>query len=234
MRVVGQRVLQEVGSGQLLPIGEEEEFAGGGAVHQLGQLDGQGLAFLVRHRAHPGPSGAVEQGIPVVGRLGGRPTGGLGLPVGQAGLRPLAPDLHEDQVVRLDYFRVRVLFRAIVLKRFDDLTSRRTEVEQSYKKYEEKLGRIDHEVQAILDGAKAQGEIEKQKIIDDATRAAADIKRKAELSVQFEFAQAKQALLEEVAEQASSMAASLVQKNFTEADQSKLVTEFLDKVGARA
>jgi len=121
-----------------------------------------------------------------------------------------------------------------IVKRFDDLTSRRAEVEQSYKKYEEKLGRIDQEVQAILDGAKAQGEIEKQKIIDDATRAAADIKRKAELSVQFEFAQAKQALLEEVAEQASVMAASLVQKNFTEADQSKLVTEFLDKVGARA
>lgn len=121
-----------------------------------------------------------------------------------------------------------------IVKRFDDLTSRRTEVEQSYKKYEEKLGRIDQEVQAILDGAKAQGEIEKQKIIDDATRAAADIKRKAELSVQFEFAQAKQVLLEEVAEQASIMAASLVQKNFTEADQSKLVTEFLDKVGARA
>ena len=123
--------------------------------------------------------------------------------------------------------------RMAIVNRFDDLNARRSEVEQSYKKYEEKLGHIDQEVQAILESAKAQGEIEKQKIIDEATRAAADIKRKAELSVQFEFAQAKQALREEVAEQAAGMAAALVQKSFTDADQSKLVSDFLDKVGAR-
>ncbi len=123
--------------------------------------------------------------------------------------------------------------RMAIANRFDDLNARRNEVEQSYKKYEEKLGQIDLEVQAILESAKAQGELEKQKIIDEATRAAADIKRKAELSVQFEFAQAKQALREEVAEQAAGMAAALVQKSFTDADQSKLVSEFLDKVGAR-
>ncbi|MDD5760175.1 MAG: F0F1 ATP synthase subunit B [Desulfobulbaceae bacterium] len=123
--------------------------------------------------------------------------------------------------------------RAAIINRFDDLNARRNEVEQSYKKYEEKLGRIDQEVQAIIESAKAQGEIEKQKIIDDATRAAADIKRKAELAVQFEFAQAQKSLREEVAEQAAGMAAALVQKSFTDADQSKLVSEFLDKVGAR-
>ena len=123
--------------------------------------------------------------------------------------------------------------RMAIVNRFDDLNARRSEVEQSYKKYEEKLGHIDQEVQAILESAKAQGEIEKQKIIDEATRAAGDIKRKAELSVQFEFAQAKKSLREEVAEQAAAMAAVLVQKSFSEADQSKLVSEFLDKVGAR-
>lgn len=123
--------------------------------------------------------------------------------------------------------------RQAIVNRFDDLNARRNEVEQSYKKYEEKLGRIDQEVQAILESAKAQGEIEKQKIIDDATRAAADIKRKAELAVQFEFAQAQKSLREEVAEQAAGMAAVLVQKSFTAADQSKLVSEFLEKVGAR-
>lgn len=123
--------------------------------------------------------------------------------------------------------------RMAIVNRFDDLNTRRSEVEQSYKKYEEKLGRIDQEVQEILASAKAQAEIEKQKIIDEATRAAADIKRKAELSVQFEFAAAKKALRDEVAEQAAQMAAVLVQKSFTDADQSKLVSEFLDKVGAR-
>lgn len=120
-----------------------------------------------------------------------------------------------------------------IVQRFDDLTTRRSEVEQSYKKYEEKLGRIDQEVQAILETARAQAELEKQKIIDEANRAAADIKRKAELSVQFELSQAKKTLRDEVAEQAAQMAEALIRKNLTDADQAKLVSEYLDKVGAR-
>ena len=120
-----------------------------------------------------------------------------------------------------------------IVQRFDDLTTRRSEVEQSYKKYEEKLGRIDQEVQAILETARAQAELEKQKIIDEAHRAAADIKRKAELSVQFELSQAKKTLRDEVAEQAAQMAEALIRKNLTDADQAKLVSEYLDKVGAR-
>jgi len=124
--------------------------------------------------------------------------------------------------------------RMAIADRFDVLNSRRSEVEQSYKKYEEKLARIDQEVQGILDTAKAQAEVEREKIIAEATRSAADIKRKAELSVQFEFSQAKKALREEIADQAAHMAESLIVKNFTEADQAKLVSEYLDKVGARS
>lgn len=124
--------------------------------------------------------------------------------------------------------------RMAIVNRFDQLNTRRSEVEQSYKKYEEKLGRIDQEVQEILTTAKAQAELERQKIIDEATRAAADIKRKAELSVQYEFTQARKMLQDEVAEQASQMAETLIRKNFTDADQSKLVSEYLDKVGSRA
>lgn len=124
--------------------------------------------------------------------------------------------------------------RMAIADRFDVLGTRRTEVEQSYKKYEDKLARIDQEVQGILETAKAQAEIEREKILADANRAAADIKRKAELSVQYEFSQAKKALREEIAEQAAKMAEALVVKNFTEADQTKLVSEYLDKVGARS
>ncbi len=120
-----------------------------------------------------------------------------------------------------------------IVHRFEDLNVRRSEVEQSYKKYEEKLGRIDQEVQALLETARAQAELERQKIIDEATRAAADIKRKAELSVQFELSRAKKTLRDEVAEQATQMAEALIRKNLTDADQGKLVSEYLDKVGAR-
>ncbi|MBA3014634.1 MAG: F0F1 ATP synthase subunit B [Proteobacteria bacterium] len=124
--------------------------------------------------------------------------------------------------------------RMAIADRFDVLNTRRGEVELSYKKYEDKLARIDQDVQSIIDSAKVQAEKEREKIIADANRAAADIKRKAELSVQYEFTLAKKALREEIAEQATKMAEALVVKNFTEADQSKLVSEYLDKVGARS
>lgn len=124
--------------------------------------------------------------------------------------------------------------RMAIVNRFEELNTRRGEVEQTYKKYEEKLGRIDQEVQEILNTAKAQAELERQKIIGEATRAAADIKRKAELAVQYEFSQARKALQDEIAEQATQMAEAMIRKNFTEADQSKLVNEYLEKVGARA
>lgn len=124
--------------------------------------------------------------------------------------------------------------RMAIADRFDLLNSRRNEVEQSYKKYEEKLGRIDQEVQSIIESAKVQAEKEREKIIAEATRAAADIKRKAEISVQHEFNMAKKALRAEIAEQAAQMAEALVVKNFTEADQAKLVSEYLDKVGAKS
>lgn len=124
--------------------------------------------------------------------------------------------------------------RMAIVDRFDVLNTRRSEVEQSYKKYEDKLARIDQEVQGILDAAKVQAELEREKILAEANRAASDIKRKAELSVKYEFSQAKKALREEIAEQAAQMAEALVVKNFTEADQSKLVSEYLEKVGAQS
>ena len=118
-----------------------------------------------------------------------------------------------------------------IVNQFEELNARRSEVEETYKEYEQKLGRIDQEVQSILDAAKTQAEAEKNKIIEDASRAAEDIKRKAELSIQYELSEAKKKLREEVAEQAAAMAAGLIQKNFTAADQNNLVEDYLDKVG---
>jgi len=122
--------------------------------------------------------------------------------------------------------------RMSIMKQFEELNERRAEVEATYKKYEDKLGQIDQEVQSILAAAKEQAEAEKERIISEATRAAEDLKRKAEIAVQFELAQAKTRLKSEVAEQAAAVAEELIRKNLNEADQTKLVEDYLDKVGA--
>ena len=122
--------------------------------------------------------------------------------------------------------------RMTIVNQFEDLDERRGEVEQTYKKYEAKLGRVDQEIELIVEAAKAQAETEKTRIIEEAERAAEAIKRKAEMSVQQELTVARKKLREDVAEQAAAMAEEIIRKDFKAADQTSMVNNYLDKVGA--
>ncbi len=124
--------------------------------------------------------------------------------------------------------------RMAIVNQFEDLHERRADVENTYKDYEAKLSTVGQEVDSILKTAKAQAEAEKERIIGDAKRAAEDIKRKAAVSVQNELSKAQGQLRADVAEQAAAMAAEIIKKDFTEADQTKMVEEYLTQVGAMA
>lgn len=121
--------------------------------------------------------------------------------------------------------------REAIKEQLETLESRKAEAEQMYKEAESKLKKLDEEVNVIIAEAVKQGEAEKEKIIADAERAAGDIKRQAEMAVAYELTQAKSRLKSEVAEQAVLLAEELVKKNLQAADQSKMVEEYLDKVG---
>ena len=118
-----------------------------------------------------------------------------------------------------------------IKEQFADLEERKAEADSAYQTYEKKLESIDQEIQEIVQAAVAQGEAEKERIINDANRAAEDIKRQAEMAVQHELAEAKLKLREEVANQAVAMAEELIRKNLQEADQVKLIEDYLAKVG---
>jgi len=124
--------------------------------------------------------------------------------------------------------------RQAIMEQFDELEARKTDAAQKYKEYEAKLSQIDAEVQKILDAAMAQGELEKQKIIDEANRAAADIKRQAEMAIQHELGEAKKKLRNDIAEQAVALAEELIKKNLQSSDQVKLVEDCLSKIGGKA
>ncbi len=118
-----------------------------------------------------------------------------------------------------------------IKEQFTDLEERKVKADSAYQTYEEKLASIDQEVSDIIQSAIAQGETEKSRIIDEASRAAEDIKRQAEMAIQHELAEAKLQLREEVANQAVVMAEELIKKNLQEADQVKLIEDYLAKVG---
>ncbi len=121
--------------------------------------------------------------------------------------------------------------RESIKEQFEELEARKAEAERFYKEYEAKLSGIDDEAKRIVEGAVAQAEAEKERIIAEAHRAAGDIKRQAEMAVQHEMAVAKQRLRADVADQAAVMAEELIRKNLQPADQDRLVAEYLDRVG---
>lgn len=118
-----------------------------------------------------------------------------------------------------------------IKEQFDSLEAKKAEADKSYQAFETKLSQIDQEVKKIIETAIAQGEAERTRIIDEANRAADDIKRQAEMAVKHEMAAARLMLREEVANQAVLMAESLIRKNLQQPDQVKLVEDYLQKVG---
>lgn len=121
--------------------------------------------------------------------------------------------------------------RQAIARQFEELDIQKAEAERKYREYEAKLASLDAEVKNIIDAAVAQGETEKKRIIEEANRAAGDIKRQAEMAVQYELAAAKRRLRAEVADQAVEMAEQLISKNLQESDQIRLVENYLEKVG---
>ncbi len=114
----------------------------------------------------------------------------------------------------------------------EELEQRRAETEQSYDAFQQKLANVESEIDTIVEKAIAQAEVEKIKIIEKAEQAAEDIKRTAEMAIQNEITEARRLLKNEVADQAAVMAEELIIKNLTEADQVKIIDDYLAKVGA--
>jgi len=122
--------------------------------------------------------------------------------------------------------------RQAIIDKFADLEAQKGEAERIYREYEARLGKIDAEVEAIVSAAVKQGEAEKERIIAEADRAAGDLRRQADMAIQHELAEARLRLRGEVAEQAVAMAAELIKQNLQDADQNRMVEDYLDKVGA--
>ena len=122
--------------------------------------------------------------------------------------------------------------RQAIVETFDDLEAQKAEAERIYKGYEDKLAGIDSEVESIISNAIKQGEVEKERIIEDANRAAGDIQRQAEMAIQHEISEARLRLRSEIAAQAVKMAEDLLKQNLKDADQNKMVEDYLEKVGA--
>lgn len=119
-----------------------------------------------------------------------------------------------------------------VISELEALTEKRDAAERSYKEFEKRLAGMEKEMDVVVQRAIAQAENEKVKILEDAEKAAEDIKRQAEAAIQAEIVEAKRNLRDDIADQAAVMAEELIVKNLTPEDQVNITEQYLDRIGA--
>ena len=105
------------------------------------------------------------------------------------------------------------------------------EAEEKFAEYDRKLARATEEIAEISDSIRREGELEKIKIIDSAKEMAVKIEQEAEKAAELEVAKARKELQREAVQLAVGVAEELLKKNFTKDDDTRLIDEYMQKVG---
>jgi F-type H+-transporting ATPase subunit b len=107
----------------------------------------------------------------------------------------------------------------------------KAEAEAKFAEYDRKLAQATDEIAEIGDAIRREGELEKQKIIDNAKAMAVKIEQDAEKAAELEVAKARIELQREAVQLAVGLAEDLLKKNFTKEDDARLIDEYMQKVG---
>jgi len=106
----------------------------------------------------------------------------------------------------------------------------KAEAEKQYREYAEKIDKASLEIDGIFDMIKAQGVVEKQKIIEDANKVAKKMKEDAQARLDQELKKASTQLRSEAVALSVQMAEEILKKNITTQDHETMVKEYMDKV----
>lgn len=108
--------------------------------------------------------------------------------------------------------------------------SAREEAEKRYRDYASKLDRATGEIDEITRMIREQGVTEKERIIEEARRAAAKMKEETQARMEQEFNKASHRLRIEAVRLSSEMAEELLRKNIRAEDHEAMVQDYIEKV----
>jgi F-type H+-transporting ATPase subunit b len=106
----------------------------------------------------------------------------------------------------------------------------KAEAERQYREYAEKIDKASLEIDGIFEMIKAQGVVEKQKIIEDANKVAQKMKEDAQARLEQELKKASSQLRSEAVALSVQMAEEILKKNINAQDHETMVREYMDKV----
>lgn len=118
-----------------------------------------------------------------------------------------------------------------VVATIEQASAKKQQAEALVKEYRSKVAGLDSEIQSMQSSLREDGEREKAKLLAEAEMLAAKIKEDARFLGEQEVKMARQQIRREMADQAEAAARDLITKNLSAADQSRLVQEFIQRIG---
>jgi len=140
-------------------------------------------------------------------------------------------------VAMLIYFLAKPLKKGLAGRREDiekalaEAKQAKEKAEAKFAEYDRKLAKATEEIAEISATIRREGELEKQKIIENAKSIAVKIEQEAEKTAELEVAKARTALQREAVQLAVGVAEELLKKNFTKDDDARFIDEYMQKVG---
>lgn len=120
--------------------------------------------------------------------------------------------------------------RADIKTSLDQALAAKEEAEKKFKEYAAKLEKATEEIDGIAEMIKVQGLAEKDKLIEEAKKAAVKIEEDTKARMEQEFSNARNQLRAEAAQLSVQMAEELLKRNITIQDHEHMVKDYLDKV----
>jgi F-type H+-transporting ATPase subunit b len=111
----------------------------------------------------------------------------------------------------------------------ENAVKQKTEAEGKFREYSEKIDKASAEIDGIFEMIKAQGLVEKQKIIEDAEKVARKIKEDSQLRTAQELKKASDQLRAEAVRLSVQMAEEILKRNITVQDHEAIVREYMEK-----
>lgn len=116
-------------------------------------------------------------------------------------------------------------------KELRDARAAKEEAESKFAEYDRKLNKASAEIEEIYTSIRKEGELEREKILANAREMAEKIRLEAEKTAANEVSKAQAQLRMDATRMAIEIAEEILKSNFTREDHSRLVDEYLQKVG---
>jgi F-type H+-transporting ATPase subunit b len=119
---------------------------------------------------------------------------------------------------------------ALVQKALDDAAQVQKRAQAELDRYQQRIAKIDFEVGEMLSVVRRDAEVERQRIIAAAEAQAEQLKKDAQVQVQFEIERARQNLQKATARAAIDAAEAILRSQVKDADQKRLVDDYVSRL----